>query len=38
MTMTLRRTIIAVLVLAVVWGLVMLFFAIGHGSGAGVAA
>jgi hypothetical protein len=38
MTMTPRRAIIAVLVLVVVWGLVMLFFVIGHGSGAGAAA
>ncbi len=34
MIVTLRRVIIALLVLAVVWGLVMLFFVIGHGSGA----
>jgi hypothetical protein len=34
MTVTLRRAIVAVLVVAVIWGLVMLFFVIGHGSGA----
>jgi hypothetical protein len=31
---TLRRVIIAAIVLAVLWALVMLFFVVGHGSGA----
>jgi hypothetical protein len=31
---TVRRVIIAAVVLAVLWALVMLFFVIGHGSGA----
>jgi hypothetical protein len=31
---TARRLIIAAVVVAVLWALVMLFFVIGHGSGA----